>query len=71
MWPEGLNVDMLNLNDEVLKACQTSAREEDFDFDREWKAALTRKIRSFSPDLIGISCMFSQTHDSTAASTPT
>jgi len=66
---EGLEVDMLNLNDEVLMACQTSAREEDFDFDREWKSPLTRKIRSFSPDLIGISCMFTQVHDSTVALT--
>ena len=66
---EGLQVDMLNLNDEVLKACQTSAREEDFDFDREWKTALTRKVRSFSPDLVGISCMFSQSHDSTVTVT--
>jgi len=66
---EGLEVDMLNLNDEVLKACQTSAREEDFDFDQEWKTSLTRKIRSFSPDLVGISCMFTQAHDSTVAVT--
>ena len=65
----GLEVDMLNLNDEVLKACQTSAREEDFDFDQEWKTSLTRKIRSFSPDLVGISCMFTQAHDSTVAVT--
>ena len=56
---------MLNLNDEVLTACQTSAKEEDFDFDQTWKNALTRKIRGFSPDLVGISCMFSQTHNST------
>lgn len=62
---EGLEVDMLNLNDEVLTACQTSAKEEDFDFDQTWKNALTRKIRGFSPDLVGISCMFSQTHNST------
>lgn len=66
---DGLKVDLLNLNDEVLKACQTSAKEEDFDFDQEWKSALSEKIRSFSPDLVGISCMFSQTHDSTVAVT--
>ena len=65
----GLEVDMLNLNDQVLKACQASAGEEDFDFDREWKNPLTRKINDFSPDLIGISCMFSQSHDSTVTVT--
>jgi radical SAM superfamily enzyme YgiQ (UPF0313 family) len=64
-----LEVDMLNLNDQVLKACQASAGEEDFDFDREWKNPLTRKINDFSPDLIGISCMFSQSHDSTVTVT--
>lgn len=62
---EGLEVDMLNLNDKVLTACQTSAKEEDFDFDQAWKTALTSKIRSFSPDLVGLSCMFSQAHNST------
>jgi radical SAM superfamily enzyme YgiQ (UPF0313 family) len=61
---EGLEVDMLNLNDEILKTCQASTREEDFDFDREWMTPLMEKVRSFSPDLIGISCMFTQTHDS-------
>ena len=66
---EGLKVDMLNLNDEVLKACQTSAGEEDFDFDHEWETALTRKIHSFCPDLVGISCMFSQAHESTVTVT--
>ena len=65
----GLRVDLLNLNDDILKACQTSAKEEDFDFEQVWKSSLTEKIRSFSPDLVGISCMFSQTHDSTVALT--
>lgn len=65
----GLKVDMLNLNEEILKACLTSAREEDFDYDQEWMTALTRKIGGFSPDLIGISCMFTQTHDSTVTVT--
>lgn len=62
---EGLDVAILNLNDEVLKSCQTSATEDNFNFDQVWKDALDEKIRSFAPDLIGISCMFSQTHNST------
>jgi len=62
---DGIEVDLLNLNDQILKACQASAGEEEFDFDREWMTVLTDKIREFSPDLVGISCMFSQTHDST------
>ena len=64
---DGLKVELLNLNDEVLKACQTSEKEEDFDFAQVWKSSLTETIRGFSPDLVGISCMFSQTHDSTVA----
>ena len=66
---EGVEVDILNLNNEVLKACQTSTQDADFDFDQEWKAPLTWKIQSFSPDLVAISCMFSQAHDSTVTVT--
>lgn len=62
---EGIIVEMINLNTEVLRACQTSTKEEDFDFDKTWKTALHDKIKGFNPDLIGISCMFSQTHIST------
>lgn len=62
---EGVVVDMVNLNDEILKTCQSTSHEKDFDFDRTWKGTLERKIRDFCPDLIGISCMFSQTHKST------
>lgn len=62
---EGVEVEMLNLNNEILKACQTTATEKDFDFDQIWKKALTEKLKNFSPDFIGISCMFSQTHNST------
>tara|TARA_Y100000588_G_scaffold395323_2_gene523406 strand:- start:13662 stop:15599 length:1938 start_codon:yes stop_codon:yes gene_type:complete len=65
----GIEVDMLNLNDVVLKACQTSESEDYFDFEKEWTAALTEKVSSFSPDLVGISCMFSQSHDSTVTVT--
>lgn len=66
---QGLEVDMLNLNDEVLKACNASEREDDFDFDQVWKTVLSQKVQSFSPDLVGISCMFSQAHNSTVAVT--
>jgi len=62
---EGVEVGLLNLNDIVLKTCQDSIAEDDFDFDRVWINAIDNKISEFSPDFIGISCMFSQAHNST------
>ena len=61
---EGVEVGLLNLNDVVLKACQDSVAEESFDFERIWTDALTAKINQFAPDFVGVSCMFSQTHNS-------
>ncbi len=46
---DGLKVDMLNLNDEVLKACQTSATEEEFDFDQEWMPLSPRRFADSLP----------------------
>ena len=62
---ERIEVELVNLNNEILKTCQSSEREADFDFDQVWKNALMEKMESFAPDLVGISCMFSQTHNST------
>lgn len=62
---EGVEVDILNLNNEILRKCQESASEEQFDFDQVWTNALAEKIRRFNPDLVGVSCMFSQAHKST------
>lgn len=62
---EGIEVDLLNLNDQILKACRETEREEDFDFDRVWRERLAQVVAGFNPDFIGVSCMFSQTHKST------
>ncbi len=61
---DGVNVKVLNLNHEVLKACRASASEDAFDFSQFVDDRLTRELEDFQPDLIGITCMFSQTHSS-------
>lgn len=58
----GIHVEILNLNDEVLKACDASSSEDEFDFNAAWKGPILEAIDANTPDLIGISCMFSQTH---------
>ena len=63
----GAVVDIVNLNNEILKSCRTSRSADEFDFDRTWRAALRRAIEAFVPDMIGFTCMFSQTHKSLVA----
>lgn len=62
---EGIAVDILNLNNEILKKASEVSSEAEFDFDQVLNAALLKTIKEFNPDFIGISCMFSQTHQST------
>lgn len=61
----GLSVEILNLNNEILDACRNSKTEDDFDFENIWNNALEQAITSFMPDIIGITCMFSMSHEST------
>tara|TARA_Y100000031_G_C8238527_1_gene394551 strand:- start:1400 stop:2929 length:1530 start_codon:yes stop_codon:yes gene_type:complete len=37
---------------------------EDFNFDNVWRKALAEKLLKYKPDLVGITCMFTQTHRS-------
>lgn len=60
-----VEADILNLNNIVLKACIASTDEKSFSFEKTIEEALTIKVCEFIPDMIGISCMFSQTHRST------
>lgn len=62
---DGIEVDILNLNNTVLKACRLSKVGSEFDFTAVVVEALTRRMKDFRPDLVGITCMFSQTHQST------
>jgi len=61
---EGIEVRVTNLNHEVLKRCIESANQSSFDFDKSWQSKLDQDILDFQPDLIGVSCMFTMTHES-------
>ena len=63
---DGIEVKIINLNNEVLKACRTTPSKELFDFDKIWKSVLSLEINSFRPDIVGITCLFTITHQSAA-----
>lgn len=56
---------ILNLNNEVLKAVKISSSKQDFNFNEIWQVSLIEKIDNFKPDFIGITSMFSQSHEIT------
>ena len=58
-----IEVDILNLNFEILKGCQQSNSQKDFLFDEIWKKKTEEKLKEFKPDFIGLTSMFSQSHD--------
>lgn len=60
----GIQVDVLNLNYEILKACYLSQSEKEFDHDAVWKSLLKNKIDHFRPDFVGVTCMFSLANNS-------
>ena len=60
----GIAVKIVNLNNEVLKACIHSSSKSEFEFDGSWEGVLRCEVEAFEPDLAGISVMFSQTHSS-------
>ncbi len=59
----GVSVRVINLNNEVLRSAKLN-NFEDFNFHESWKAPLTKELEDFKPDMVGLTCMFSQTHDS-------
>ncbi len=60
----GVSVEVISLNHEVLKRCQESKSEEDFDHDNVWQSYLDDTISEFNPDIIGVTCMYTMTHNS-------
>jgi len=58
----GLDVQLANLNMATLRAARLCEDAEAFDFDAAWQAALDAEIAAGRYDLIGVSCMFTQTH---------
>jgi radical SAM superfamily enzyme YgiQ (UPF0313 family) len=61
----GITVQIVNLNNIVLKACRKSVSQDGFEFDNAWKDALLAAFEAHNPDIIGLTCMFTQTHKST------
>jgi len=63
---ENINVEILNLNNEILKFIKLSeTSEENFDFDKIWIESLDKKLSEFEPCLVGLTSMFSQSHEIT------
>jgi radical SAM superfamily enzyme YgiQ (UPF0313 family) len=58
----GIDVSLVNLNMATLRAAQLCETPEAFDFDAAWQSALDAEIEAGSYDLIGVTCMFTQTH---------
>jgi radical SAM superfamily enzyme YgiQ (UPF0313 family) len=61
----GIEVQIVNLNDAVLRGAAAAKMEEDFDFAAVTRDAVVSVIDDFEPDFVGVTCMFSQTHQST------
>jgi radical SAM superfamily enzyme YgiQ (UPF0313 family) len=62
---DGIEVRILNLHHEILKKCRQSDPAGEFDFAEAWTSALAEALDRFEPDLVGLTCMFTQTHRST------
>lgn len=60
----GIDTRILNLNHIVLKTAHAAGTEAEFDHAATWTAALDEAIVAYQPDFIGITCMFTMTHES-------
>jgi len=60
----GISVSVLNLNHEILKACHNTANDKEFLFDEIWQRRLDHELETFIPDIIGVTCMYTMTHNS-------
>ena len=59
-----IDVQVLNLNHEILKHCYDLENEEDLRYDKIWQNLVDDYITKFRPQLIGVTCMFTMTHQS-------
>jgi len=60
----GVEVAIVNLNHVTLKAARRHDSDQPFDFDSVWMRALDEAIARHAPDMIGVTCMFTMTHES-------
>jgi len=63
----GVEVEIADINASVFDACLGSARTEDFDYERVCRETIEAALRSFRPDMVGVGCMFSYSHQSFVA----
>ncbi len=63
---ENIEVQILNLNNEILKYIHNNdISEDEFDFDDVWLNSLNIKLNNFKPCFVGLTSMFSQSHEIT------
>ena len=61
---KGYEIDICNLNHEVLKKVYDLKLQDNFNYVDCWQKIIVKKINDFKPDIIGVSCLFSVTHNS-------
>ena len=60
----GTDVNICNLNHGILQAANQVSSEEGFDHNLVWQNQLDKILDEFKPDMVGITCMFTMTHES-------
>lgn len=59
----GFEVEVLDLQYQILSRVHAVSPDDDFQYTQEWKLFLEGKIEEFQPDLVGVTCMFTMTHN--------
>lgn len=60
LFSRGYEADIVDLNYEILRAAHDIP--ENFDYD-VWRNKLRENLENFQPDVVGISCMFTMSHE--------
>lgn len=60
----GFDVEVLDLQYQILSWVHSFSPNEVSQYTQTWKLFLKEKIEAFSPDLVGVTCMFTMTHHS-------
>jgi radical SAM superfamily enzyme YgiQ (UPF0313 family) len=61
---ENIEVQILNLNDKILRSARESKDEIEFNYDESLKNHIQLTLENFKPDIIGFTCMFGPTYQS-------
>jgi radical SAM superfamily enzyme YgiQ (UPF0313 family) len=60
----GVEVEILNLNHEILQVASRWEPGLPFDFDAIWQSRIDATLARVTPDMVGVTCMFTMTHAS-------